>query len=81
MLRDASQLRIPTMQFGDMLQGMGWKNLSPVIRYGRGINPNDFRARPAEGERKKSNNGGAGDSFQKRNPPSTPAPPSAYQRF
>ncbi len=43
MLRDASQLRIPTMQFGDMLQGMGWKNLSPVIRYGRGINPNDFR--------------------------------------
>ena len=54
MLRDAAQLRIPTMQFGDMLQGMGWRNLSPVVRYGRGINPNDFRAKPDEGGQRKS---------------------------
>jgi len=45
-LRDATQLRIPSMQLGDMLIRMGWKNLSPVIRYGRGANPDDFRAKP-----------------------------------
>ncbi len=80
MLRDAAQLRIPNMQFGDMLEGMGWRNLSPVVRYGRGINPGDFRAKPDEGPQKKST-GSHSDSFQQREPPATRTPSSAYQRF
>jgi len=74
-LRDADQLRIQKMQLGDMLQSMGWVNLSPVVRFGRGANPKDFRAKPAEGVPKKST-GNVSDLFKPRRPPKTPA--SAY---
>jgi hypothetical protein len=80
---DAKQLRIPSMKIGEMLQRMGWKNLAPVIRYGRGANPEDFRALPDEGGQRKSIGGGdsgGGDSFKERKPPAK-APPSAYYRF
>jgi hypothetical protein len=54
---------------------MGWKNMSPVVRFGRGANPKDFRAKPEEGVPKKST-GNVSDVFLKRQPPKTPA--SAY---
>ncbi|MEN6458861.1 MAG: hypothetical protein ABFC63_08015 [Thermoguttaceae bacterium] len=84
MTRDASQLRIPTMQLGDLLQAMGWRNLSPVVRYGRDSNPNDFRALPADGEQRTST-GSHSDAFEKREP--APAsqqrrtPSNSYYRF
>jgi len=74
-LRDAAQLRIPTVQFGDVLQRMGWKNVSAVVRYGRGANPADFRAKPEGGVPRKST-GNVSDLYQKRQPPK--APPSIY---
>ena len=39
---DADQLRLEKMQLTELLQRMGWKNMSPVIRYGRGANPDGF---------------------------------------
>jgi hypothetical protein len=74
---DAKQLRLPMMKLGDMLQRMGWKNLAPVVRFGRGGNPEDFRAKPEEGAQKKSV---SGESFKQREPPAK-APPSAYYRY
>jgi len=64
---DAKQLRLPIIQLGDMLQRMGWKNLTPVVRFGRGANPNDFRAKPDEGFQRKST-GNVSGIYQKRDP-------------
>ncbi|NLF08061.1 MAG: hypothetical protein GX594_08785, partial [Pirellulaceae bacterium] len=65
----------------DLLQGMGWKNMSPVVRYGRGANPEDFRAKPDDGVPRKST-GNVSDLYQKRTPPQQRAPSgSMYHRF
>ena len=69
---DAKQLRLPTVQLGDFLQRTGWKKLSPVVRFGRGANPNDFCAKPPAGVPKKSS-GNISDLFQKRQPSKAPA--------
>lgn len=80
-LRDADQARIQKVQLGDFLQRVGWKNISPVVRYGRGANPNDFRAQPPEGTVRKSSDDAKG-GFKERQPPSTPAPSRGrYHRF
>lgn len=77
----AKFIRTPKMQLADLLQGMGWKNMSPVVRYGRGANANDFRAKPDEGVPKKST-GNVSDLYQKRTPPKRKAPSgSMYHRF
>ena len=67
-LREADQFRLPKMQLADFLQRIGWKNMSPVVRYGRGANPNDFRAKPDEGVVRKST-GNTSDVFKDREPP------------
>jgi hypothetical protein len=72
---DADELRLEKMQLSELLQRMGWKNMSPVIRYGHGANPQDFRAKPEEGVQRKSTGAGT-DLFNKRQPPKEPA--SAY---
>ncbi|MBU4271447.1 MAG: hypothetical protein KKE86_00345 [Planctomycetes bacterium] len=77
---DADILRTPKMQLGDLLQRMGWKNLSPVVRYGRGANPNDFRAKPDDGVPRKST-GNVSDLYQKRNPPKRAPSGGMYHRF
>jgi hypothetical protein len=79
-LRDAKQLRIPAMQLGDMLQRMGWKNMSRVVRYGRGANPNDFRAQPDDGVPRKSS-GNVSDIYQNREPPKKAPSGAMYHRF
>mgnify|MGYP000931127462 CR=1 FL=1 len=77
----ANFLRTPKMQLVDLLQGMGWKNMSPVVRYGRGANPEDFRAKPDDGVPRKST-GNVSDLYQKRTPPQQRAPSgSMYHRF
>ncbi|MFZ1934400.1 MAG: hypothetical protein WCB27_09660 [Thermoguttaceae bacterium] len=75
-LHDAEFLRLEKMQLTDLLQRMGWKNMSPVIRYGRGTNPKDFRAKPEGGVLRKST--GNVNDFQKRQPPAPKPPASAY---
>jgi hypothetical protein len=73
-LRDADQLRLQRIQLADLLQRMGWKNLSPVIQFGRGANPKDFIAKPPEGGVPKKSTGSVSDVFKKRQPPlKTPA--------
>lgn len=66
--KDADELRLEKMQLAELLQRMGWKNTAPVIRYGRGINPKDFRAKPDGGVVRKST-GESSDPFKKRQPP------------
>jgi hypothetical protein len=66
-LREADQFRLQKMQLADFLQRIGWKNMSPVVRYGRGANPNDFRAKPEEGTVPKST-GNPSDVFKDREP-------------
>jgi hypothetical protein len=71
-LKDVDQLRLPKIQLADLLQRMGWKNMSPVIRYGRGANAKDFAPKPEGGVSKKST-GRVTDIFEKRQPPKAPA--------
>ncbi|MBN1396255.1 MAG: hypothetical protein JW959_14625 [Pirellulales bacterium] len=76
----ADLLRTPKVQLADMLQQMGWKNLSPVVRYGRGANPNDFRAKPDDGVPRKST-GNVSDLYRKREPPKQAPSGGRYYRF
>ena len=69
---EADQLRLQRIQLADLLQRMGWKNVAPVVRFGRGANPKDFRAKPDAGAAKKST-GNMSDVFKKRQPPKAPA--------
>jgi hypothetical protein len=68
MLREAEDLGIGTMALPDLLRQMGWKNQTPVIRFGRGANPDDFRAQPPEGVPRVSS-GTVSPLFERRNPP------------
>jgi len=68
MLREAENLGIGTMALPDLLRQMGWKNQTPVIRFGRGANPDDFRAQPPEGVPPVSS-GTVSPLFEPRNPP------------
>ncbi len=67
----AEELGIQKIQLGDLLQQMGWKDQSPVIRFGKGANPNDFRARAPDGVPKVST-GNVSDLFRPRRPPTKP---------
>jgi hypothetical protein len=71
---EADQYRLQKVQLGDLLQRMGWKNVSPVVRYGRGANVKDFQPKVEELPRKSTGN--VSDLFEKRQPPKQPA--SAY---
>jgi hypothetical protein len=78
-LREGDQFRLQKMQLVDFLQRIGWKNISPVVRFGRGANPNDFRAKAEEGTPKKLG-GNASDVFKDREPPKR-APGGSYYRY
>jgi hypothetical protein len=75
-MHDADEMRLQKMQLNDLLQRMGWKNMSKVVRFGRGANLNDFRAKPDQGVVRKSAGSNTSDVFKKRQPPKAPA--SAY---
>ena len=49
MLDEAEKLGIKRMALPELLRQMGWRNHTPVIRFGRGANPKDFRAKPEGG--------------------------------
>jgi len=67
-LKDAEGRAITKIKLKDLLNKMGWKNQAPVVRFGRGANPNDFRALPPEGGPKEST-GTVSPLFQPRQPP------------
>jgi hypothetical protein len=68
LLRKADGMGIKTMPLPDLLRQMGWKNQTPVVRFGRGANPDDFRPQPPEGGQPTSS-GQVSPLFEPRNPP------------
>lgn len=55
------------IKYWDLLKQMGWKNQTPVIRFGREANPKDFQPKPPEGVPRASTGPGR-DQFQPRRP-------------
>ena len=68
MIGEADKLGIQKISLADLLQRMGWKKQTRVVRFGRGANPNDFRAKPPEGGPRVSS-GNVSDIFKPRQPP------------
>lgn len=68
LLKDAKQRGLVKISLKDLLNRMGWKNQSRVIRLGEGASPADFRAKPPEGVPRVSG-GNVTDLFKKRRPP------------
>ena len=65
---NAKRFGVQIVQLRDMLLRMGWKNETPVVRYGAGSNPKDFAAKPPEGVVKKST-GNVSEIFKPRQAP------------
>ena len=63
---ESQRYGIPTLPLPELLQRMGWQNQTPVVRYGIGANPNDFKPKAPEGA--KTSTGNVQD-FKPRNPP------------
>ena len=76
MRNEAERFGVQKIDLSDLLLRMGWKNQTPVVEYGRGMNPRDFAAKSNEEVRTKST-GSVSDVFQPRNVP-TRVPTSAY---
>ncbi len=68
MIGDARKMGIKEIPLPVLLVQMGWKNQTPVVRFGAGANPNDFRALPREGGGAVSS-GKVSDLFKQRRPP------------
>jgi hypothetical protein len=66
----ADRLGVPQKPLAKFLEELGWKNHTPVIQYGLGGNPNDFRAKPPAGGNKVSR-GSVSEIFKPRTPPKT----------
>jgi hypothetical protein len=49
LLTDAEQRGLMTITLKGLLDKMGWKNQTPVLRYGLGANPNQWQPKPPEG--------------------------------
>jgi len=75
MRREADRLGIQTIPVRDLLQQMGWKDQTPVVRFGMGSNPADFRAKPPAGVPKVSS-GTVSGLFKPRRPPREKSPGS-----
>lgn len=67
MLDKAEKLGIKTMALPQLLRQMGWKNQTPVVRYGRGANPDDFKPKP-EGGVPRVSSGTVSPLFEPRQP-------------
>ncbi len=72
MLNEAKRLGVKPITLGDLLRRMGWKNRSPVVRYGIGANLDDFQPKPPEGVPRISG-GSVSGLFTPRRPPAPKA--------
>jgi len=68
LLTDAEQRGLMKITLKDLLDKMGWKNQTPVVRYGAAANPKDFQVQPPEGGSPVST-GTVSPLFQPRQPP------------
>jgi hypothetical protein len=71
LLRTADVYGLTKITLQELLARMGWSVQTPVIRYGSGANPADFRARPPGGVPPVSRQP-VSEIFQPRTPPSRP---------
>ncbi len=69
MIRDADTLGVQKVPLSELLKKMGWKNQTPVVRYGKGANPEDFRPRLPDGQVPRVSDGSVSPVFQPRKPP------------
>jgi hypothetical protein len=76
MFDEAGRFGVQKIDLEDLLLRMGWKNQTPLVRFGRGANPKDFAAKPDDAVQKKST-GSVSDVFKPRVPPAR-IPTSAY---
>jgi hypothetical protein len=67
MQKEAEGLGIQKIQLADMLQRMGWKNRTPIIHFGRNVNPKEFA--PKSEDRPRKSTGSVSEVFQPRQPP------------
>ncbi len=67
LLRSADVYGLTKIGLKELLARMGWSQLTPVIRYGAGANPSDFRAKPPQGVPPVST-GAVSEIFQPRRP-------------
>jgi hypothetical protein len=65
MLDQAEELGVRTVTLKDLLKKTGWKEETPVVTYGKGADPDDFRAKPPEGVPRRS----TGNIFKPREVP------------
>jgi hypothetical protein len=68
MIREADMLGVQKAPLAELLKKMGWKNQTPVVHYGPGANPADFRPQAPEGVNPVSR-GTVSPLFQPRTPP------------
>lgn len=73
MIREADTLGIQQVPLSELLNRMGWKNQTPVVRYGRGANPESFRPQPPNDRPQATSNGTVSPVFQPRKPPRSPS--------
>jgi len=73
MIDSADQLGVQKISLADLLQQMGYRPTTNVVQYGRGANPDDFRAKPPDGAPRVSS-GNVSGLFQPRQPPAPAAP-------
>jgi hypothetical protein len=62
---EAQQLGVETLALNKFMAQLGWKPDERTIQLGKGANPDDFKARPAEGVQRRST-GATSEQFQKR---------------
>jgi len=68
MIREADTLGIQKVPLSELLKKMGYRTPTPVVRYGPGANPADFRPQPEGGVTRSSGNS-VSPLFQPRKPP------------
>jgi hypothetical protein len=68
LLRSADVYGLTKISLSELLNRMGWRIQTPVIRYGAAANPADFRAKPPAGVPRVSH-GAVSELFQPRTPP------------
>lgn len=72
MLKEAETLGVEKVPLSELLKRMGWKNQTPVVRYGKGANPDQFRAKPAPDTVPPVSDHNVSPIFQPRKPPRSP---------
>ena len=68
MIGEADKMGIQEIPVGQLLTQMGWRNQTPVVTYGPGGNPKDFRPLPRDGVNRASA-GNVSGLFKDRQPP------------